>query len=145
MGNTADLKTPRKCLMSKPRLAAFSYMIAEPSCQGIPSQLRPQYERELNQCVKETIILTPLERLVEKLSPISQLPRPLISQHIVEKRDNQVCISVQRSRLVPRSAKANLKSPGLKALGAKWSNSSVLILLPAKPNNLNNVPRLVNP
>merc|ERR1712062_673522 len=47
--NTADLKTPRKCLMSKP------------ACQGIPSQLRPQYERELNQCVKETIIPTPLE------------------------------------------------------------------------------------
>merc|ERR1712099_228649 len=108
------------------RLAAFSYMGAEPSCQGIPSQLRPQYERELNQCVKETIIPTPLERLVEKLSPISQLPRPLISQHIVEKRDNQVCISVQKVKTCSKISQGNPKSPGPKALGAKWSNSSVL-------------------
>merc|ERR1712049_90547 len=104
--------TPRKCLMSEPRLAAFSYMLKEPSCQGIPSQMRPQYERELNQCVRETTIPTPLERLVEKFAQ--------------------------------RSAKANLKSPGPRASGAKWSNLSVLMLLPAKPNNLNNVPRLAS-
>ena len=38
-----------------------------------------------------------LEKLVEKLaqSP-SQLPRPLISQHVVEKRHARVCISVQK-------------------------------------------------
>merc|ERR1712111_296983 len=90
--NTADLKTPRKCLMSKPRLAAFSYMIAEPSCQGIPSQLRPQYERELNQCVKETIIPTPLERLVEK-------------------RDNQVCISVQKVKTCSKISQGESEEP----------------------------------
>merc|ERR1711934_483549 len=35
--NTADLKTPERCIMSRPRLAAYSYMIQEASCAGIPS------------------------------------------------------------------------------------------------------------
>jgi len=110
--NTADLKTPRKCLMSEPRLAAFSYMLKEPSCQGIPSQMRPQYERELNQCVRETTIPTPLERLVEKLAQRpSQLPRPLISQHIVEKRDSQVCISVQKLKTCSKISQGESEEP----------------------------------
>jgi len=107
--NTADLKTPRKCIMSEPRLAAFSYMIKDNQCQGIPSQLRPKYERELNQCVKERIIVTPLEKLVEKLS--SQLPRPLISQHLVEKSGSKVCISVQKIKTCSKISQQESEEP----------------------------------
>merc|ERR1711862_714515 len=51
------------------------------------------------------------ERLVEKLSPISQLPRPLISQHIVEKRDNQVCISVQKVKTCSKISQGESEEP----------------------------------
>merc|ERR1719447_92728 len=56
---TADLKTPERCLMSQPRLAAYSYMIQE-SCQGIPSQDLAKYQEEKTKCVKEEIIPTVL-------------------------------------------------------------------------------------
>merc|ERR1711978_101461 len=109
--NTADIKTPRKCVMSRPRFAAYSYMIKE-SCEGVPSQDRPRYERELNECVKERIIPTPLERLVEKLAQRpSQLPRPLISQHLVEKKDRQVCISVQKVKTCSRISSEETEEP----------------------------------
>merc|ERR1719266_400304 len=36
--NTADLKTPGRCLLSQPKLAAYSYMLTQtPGCQGIPN------------------------------------------------------------------------------------------------------------
>merc|ERR1711976_1078882 len=49
--NTADLQTPERCIMSKPLYSAYSYMIEE-SCQGIPSQDKPRYEQERQQCAK---------------------------------------------------------------------------------------------
>lgn len=60
--NTADLQTPQQCLMSRPRFAAYSYMVQE-SCQGIPSQDKAKYQQEKTQCIKKTYIPTPLERL----------------------------------------------------------------------------------
>jgi hypothetical protein len=65
--NTADIKTPQQCLMSRPRYAAYSYMIKENSCQGIPSQDKSRYEQEVQECTKETIIPSPMENLVSKL------------------------------------------------------------------------------
>merc|ERR1712080_292720 len=110
--NTADLKTPRKCMMGRPRFAAYSYMIKE-SCQGVPSQDRPRYERELNECVKERIIPTPLERLVEKVAQRpSQLPKPLINQHLVEKKTRQVCVSVQKVKTCSRINQEETEEPG---------------------------------
>jgi len=56
---TADLKTPERCIMSRPRFAAYSYMIKE-SCQGIPSQDLAKYQQEKTRCVKQEIIPTTL-------------------------------------------------------------------------------------
>merc|ERR1719378_1879734 len=35
---TADLKTTHQCIRSSPTLAAYSYMITDSSCQGVPSK-----------------------------------------------------------------------------------------------------------
>merc|ERR1719219_71140 len=56
---TADLKTPERCIMSRPRFAAYSYMIQD-SCQGIPSQDLAKYQQEKTKCVKQEIIPTSL-------------------------------------------------------------------------------------
>merc|ERR1719315_185988 len=56
---TADLKTPERCIMSRPRFAAYSYMIQD-SCQGIPSQDLAKYQQEKTKCVKQEIIPTTL-------------------------------------------------------------------------------------
>merc|ERR1712072_781233 len=55
--NTADLKTPQTCLTSKPKFAAYSYMLLE-SCSGIPSQDKTQYDVEIGQCARPEIIPT---------------------------------------------------------------------------------------
>merc|ERR1739848_437109 len=55
----ADLKTPERCIMSRPRFAAYSYMIKE-SCQGIPSHDLSKYQQEKTRCIKQEIIPTTL-------------------------------------------------------------------------------------
>merc|ERR1719219_2739725 len=56
---TADITTPERCIMSRPRFAAYSYMIQD-SCQGIPSQDLAKYQQEKTKCVKQEIIPTSL-------------------------------------------------------------------------------------
>jgi len=55
---TADLKTPERCIMSSPKLAAYSYMIQESTCQGIPSQDLAIYKQEKDTCIKQEVIPT---------------------------------------------------------------------------------------
>merc|ERR1712088_1251886 len=82
--NTADLKSPEMCVM-RPRFTAYSYMIQE-QCQGIPSQEKTKYEKELSQCVKSKIIPTDLKPL-SKI--VTQMVKPIISQHDVKKQTSK--------------------------------------------------------
>merc|ERR1712200_255969 len=95
---TADLKTPRMCVM-RPRLAAFSFMLNKSGstsgferCSGLPAAIKEEFERETNKCSRETIIPTPVSRLYER---ISFLNKPTGMTHIVDKQSTQLCISKQ--------------------------------------------------
>ena len=70
--------------MSRPRLAAYSYMIQEASCAGIPNQDMALYTKEKTECVKQEVIPTPLERLSKILiEPVTF--KPLVQQHLVKR------------------------------------------------------------
>merc|ERR1712131_458311 len=95
---TADLKTPRMCVM-RPRLAAFSFMLNKSGsssgferCSGLPTAIREEFEHETTKCSRETIIPTPVSRLYER---ISLLNKPTGMTHIVDKQSTQLCISKQ--------------------------------------------------
>jgi len=111
--NTADLKTPQRCLMSQPKLAAYSYMFHVPNtCQGIPSQDIAKYQKEINECTKQEFIPTPLERLSKMLvEPISV--KPLIQQHLVQRmpESGKVCISKQMVKICSKVNKSEIKEP----------------------------------
>jgi len=98
---TADLKTPRQCIMSRPRFAAYSYMIPE-TCAGIPTTDKAIYEKERAMCIKEEIIPTPLERLTKIVATKTfELTKPMIKQHLVQRqpKSGQVCISIQKVKV----------------------------------------------
>jgi hypothetical protein len=109
--NTADLKTPERCIMSRPRLAAYSYMIQE-SCQGIPSQDLPRYQQEKTECVQHEIIPTPMEQLSKILTaPITV--KPLIQKHLVERipKSGKLCISKQTVKICSKSSELESEEP----------------------------------
>merc|ERR1712168_1353768 len=98
---TADLKTPGMCVM-RPHLAAITYMLNKSGSEsgfercfglsGLPSGLKQEFQRESNQCSRETIIPTPVSKLYER---ISVLNKPTGMSHIVDKQSTQLCISKQ--------------------------------------------------
>jgi hypothetical protein len=110
--NTADLKTPERCIMSRPRLAAYSYMIQEASCAGIPSEDKALYTKEKTECVKQEIIPTPLERLSKILiEPVTV--KPLVQQHLVKRMPSsgKVCISKQMVKICSKINKSETEEP----------------------------------
>jgi hypothetical protein len=113
--NTADIKTPQKCLMSRPRYAAYSYMIKENSCQGVPSQDKSRYEHEIQECTKETIIPTPINSLAKRVASNSNKvqTKPLISAHLVEKqiKSGKLCISIQKVKMCSKMSKDEINQP----------------------------------
>lgn len=94
--NTADLKSPRQCLMKKDSHFAYSYMIENAQCSGIPQPERALFEEDQRECIKKRDIITPLRSIERRLQ---QLALPLVSVHMVEKQENQVCISRQRVKV----------------------------------------------
>merc|ERR1719495_1052842 len=96
--HSADLKTPRMCVM-RPRLAALSFMLNKSGvqagferCSGIPSTLKEEFISESTKCPREVMIPTPVTKLYEH---ISVLNIPAGMKHIVDKQSNQVCVSKQ--------------------------------------------------
>merc|ERR1712033_59070 len=58
---TADLKSAGNCIMSQPKLAAFSYMVQDGQCDGIPAEFKPlfqhmQHLNKKNVMVKHVVI-----------------------------------------------------------------------------------------
>jgi len=95
---SADLKTPRMCVMPSP-LAAVSYILNKsgnspsfPQCSGIPSQYREEFLRESQKCTKEHIIPTPIMSLYKS---INSLNKPTSRAHMIENQGSKLCISRQ--------------------------------------------------
>merc|ERR1719430_269075 len=99
---SADLKTPRMCVM-RPHLAALSFILNKSGsapgferCAGIPAALKPEFVAESAKCPHEVIVPTPISKLYEA---ISVLTKPTSMMHIVEKQSTQICISKQMVKI----------------------------------------------
>merc|ERR1712029_3903 len=95
---SADLKTPRMCVMP-PHLAALSFIVNKSGsapgferCAGIPAALKPEFVKLSTECPREVIIPTPIPKLYEHISVST---KPIGMMHIVEKQTTQLCISKQ--------------------------------------------------
>merc|ERR1719412_2756767 len=67
-----------------------------PRCAGIPHEDSAELTQELQECIKEQIIPTPIVPLFER-ARTSVLP--LVSAHKVEKKMNHICISKEKVKV----------------------------------------------
>lgn len=109
--NTADLQTPKKCLMEKDSHVAYTYMVQKKSssqeasqCSGIPSNLKSQIERQEQECVKKQELWTPLTSVYHNLW---KMAKPSISVHMVEKQVNSICFSRQKVKICSQKTLQN--------------------------------------
>merc|ERR1711915_815024 len=85
---TADIKSAGECIMSSPKLSAYSYMIDE-QCEGIPSEHKQQYLEETNKCLRKTTIPT-------EVSKVYNYKQSFFGKHLSEERNNKIRISKEK-------------------------------------------------
>ena len=88
----ADMKSANKCVMSSPKLSAYSYMVNEKSCQGIPSKESTIFNEEKSKCIQKEILPT-------KLTPIFNGKKNMSKKHLLEESSNRVCISRSKENI----------------------------------------------
>jgi len=94
---TADVKSAQECVMSSPKLAAFTYMIQDSSCQGIPTQYKEQLTKETEKCVKK-------ETYPTKVTQVYTQPITVSYKHLSEEKENKICISKEQITVCPSSS-----------------------------------------
>ena len=62
---SADIKSSKMCIMSNSKLAAYSYMIEDGECEGIPSMHKTRFEKEQRKCAKKEVVPTKISQLLK--------------------------------------------------------------------------------
>ena len=139
--NTADVKTPKQCVLKRDRFNAYSYMkrstLEGQSCSGIPSQDRAEYEREISQCTKSKQIPTNVVELAKALRSSGAI-KPISLKHVTKQEQNQVCFSKKRVLVCTGSSQPKqIKTQELKfACITKPSSKAEQLLLRANAGEL---------
>merc|ERR1712149_133418 len=76
-------------IMSSQKLSAYSYMIKDSSCQGIPTQHQERYQQETEKCLKKEILKTPVSKIAEQ-------KKSVFKKHLSEERETKICISKEQ-------------------------------------------------
>jgi len=93
---TADMKSAGECIMSSPKLSAYSYMIQQ-QCEGIPSEHKQQYLEETQKCLRKTTVPT-------EVSKIFNQKQSFYGKHLSEERNNQICFSKEKVNICNSSS-----------------------------------------
>merc|ERR1712050_96911 len=97
---TVDVVSAQQCVMSSPRLAAYSYMVADSQCAGIPAQDKAVYQEESQQCVRKVVIPTKVsDMFTNRQLSVKKVEAPL--RHIDMEHGQKICISVKQVPMCP--------------------------------------------
>jgi len=103
----ADVKTGKQCVVSKPKTAAFSFLIENGKCQGIPQHEKTELEREQQRCIREEVWPTTVVELYQRL--LETRPQPE-QKHIIQEFQGKTCISKSMVRVCPKSHPKHVQS-----------------------------------
>merc|ERR1712055_789333 len=88
----ADMKSAGNCLMTAPKFAAYSYVVADGKCQGIPAQDKQTFLQEATKCMKRVVFPTKVTKVLQQ--------KPQIKfRHLVQERDNKICFSKKQVKV----------------------------------------------
>ena len=97
---TVDVVSAQQCVMSSPRLAAYSYMVVDNQCAGIPAQDKPVYQEEAKQCVRKAVVPSKvLAMFEERQHSVKRSQAPM--RHLDMERGQKICISMKQVHMCP--------------------------------------------
>merc|ERR1712112_100970 len=96
----ADVVSAQQCVMSSPRLAAYSYMVADGQCAGIPAQYKAVYQEEVRNCVRKAVVASMVSKVfMERQVSVKQDQAPL--KRLDMEVGQKICISVKQVPMCP--------------------------------------------
>merc|ERR1712029_740344 len=97
---SADLRSAKKCVVPKHKLAAVSFMIEYGKCQGIPQQEKSELQRYEQRCVRKTELPTKVTQIFSRYLNSQWQPE---QRHLIEERYGKTCFSKELVRVCSRS------------------------------------------
>merc|ERR1719466_655051 len=70
---TAEMKSAGMCIMSSPQLAAYSYMVPDNTCKGVPTEHLNQFQAETDKCAKKVLVPTKVTEVLQQKTIIAQM------------------------------------------------------------------------
>ena len=104
---TADLMSAQRCMMTKPKLSALSFVLENGQCKGLTTEEKTELRGEEERCTRKVSVPT-------KVSKVFQIetetrPRPELS-HLIEEVKGEICFSKEMIRNCVRSFPKEIKS-----------------------------------
>ena len=93
---TGDLKSSKRCMMPKHKLAALSFVLEDGKCGGIQEQEKSELRREESRCVRKEVVPTKVSQLFKNQLESKRKPE---LRHIVEVIKGETCISKELVRV----------------------------------------------
>jgi hypothetical protein len=93
---TADLKSSKRCIMTAPKLSAFSFMLEDGKCRGIPEQMKTELKRQEQRCVRKEETPTKVSETFRRSLESKRQPE---LRHLVEETRGKTCFSKELVRV----------------------------------------------
>merc|ERR1711889_18761 len=97
---TACVKSGQQCVMSSPRLAAYSYMVEDGQCAGIPAQEKAVLQKETKECVRKEVLPSQvLDIFRNRQISVKRGQTPM--KHMDMEHGQKICISMKQVQMCP--------------------------------------------
>merc|ERR1711962_612476 len=97
---TACVKSAQQCVMSSPRLAAYSYMMEDGQCAGIPAQEKVVFQEETKECVRKEVLPSQvLDIFRNRQLSVKRGQTPM--KHMDMDHGQKICISMKQVQMCP--------------------------------------------
>ena len=94
---TADLKSAGNCIMTQPKLAAFSYMVQDGQCAGIPAEFKPLFQKEATQCTKMEVMPAKVMDLFQHVQHLNKMN--VMVKHVVIEMGQKICFGKEQIKV----------------------------------------------
>merc|ERR1712192_155696 len=94
---TADLKSAGNCIMTQPKLAAFSYMVQDGQCAGIPAEFKPIFQKEAAQCTKMEVMPAKVLDLFQHMQHLNKMN--VMVKHVVIEMGQRICFGKEQIKV----------------------------------------------
>jgi hypothetical protein len=95
---TVDIRSADQCVMSSHKLAAYSYMVQDHVCAGIPTSDLAVYHKETNACIKKKTVLTKVMEVFHS-KHMSTKMNQVYTKHMVVEVGQKICLCKEQVKV----------------------------------------------